>query len=65
MREILRERHLWMRRDYWEQAISFLLPKWLVYFATIRCAAYATVIYHDKTPDEISVFEMLKVWDSQ
>jgi len=41
------------------------LPKQLVYFCAIRAAANATCgEYSNKTPDEVSIMDMLGAWEN-
>lgn len=54
---------LLQRREKLYFWIAWRLPKWLVYFATIRLAAHATTGEYGMTiPSELDVMEAIKRW---
>jgi len=40
--------------------IVWHLPKWIIYWAVVRAYANASHVYPTKTPDEITLNEVLK-----
>lgn len=45
---------------------AWLLPRWLVYFATIRLISHATVgKYENTVPDKLGAMEALKRWSPE
>lgn len=46
--------------------VAWLLPDWLVYWAGIRMAAYAsTEVWPKKTIEEIGIMDMLSAWEDR
>lgn len=46
--------------------VAWLLPKWLVYFASIRMIAHATSgKYGNENPTYVGAMDALKRWDWQ
>ncbi len=43
-------------------SIAWLLPKWLVYWAVIRCWTNATTNGYNESPDQVSWDVALKRW---
>jgi len=44
-------------------AIAWRLPRGLAYWAAVRVNTAATVTrYTDRTPDQVSIIDALKVW---
>jgi hypothetical protein len=58
--------HEWRKaRERLVTTLVWSLPRWLIYWATIRLAAHATTgVYRRTDPNTLSVMEALKRWEN-
>lgn len=56
---------LMKRREKIQLWIVWHLPKWVIYWATIRLVAFATSKRSEATPDEMKMMDALKIWEEQ
>jgi len=58
--------HEWRKaREKLVTTLVWSLPRWLIYWATIRLAAHATTgVYRRTDPNTLSVMEALKRWEN-
>lgn len=60
--------HIWYPIRYGsppriQQAIAHKMPRWLVYFVTIRAYSDAWANAGNKTPNELTFDEVIKPWE--
>lgn len=53
---------LYILRSNLPLEVAGMLPKWLVYWATIRLWAHSTKVHSDRTPDRVNIWEALEAW---
>ena len=56
---------LMKRKEKIQLWIVWHLPKWVIYWATIRLVAFATGKRSKATPDEMKMMDALKIWEEQ